>query len=45
MTAAAIDELTPPSGAPSIWWSIRTSWVRREEAMRRIEELRRVGLS
>ncbi|HEX5176725.1 MAG TPA: hypothetical protein VFV83_06845 [Chthoniobacteraceae bacterium] len=45
LTEAAIDQLAPPSGLAAIWWSIRTSWLRRDEAKRRIEELRQAAVS
>lgn len=40
LTAAAMDQLAPPTGLASVWWSVRTSWLVRDEAMRRINALR-----
>ena len=40
IAARAINELTPPRGVASLWWSVRTSWLGAGEVSRRVETLR-----
>ena len=40
VVARALSQLAaPPTGIAALWWSIRTSWIARDEAVRRIMSL------
>jgi hypothetical protein len=42
ITSGILNRLKIPGGIPRVWWAVRTTWMKREELERRLEQLRQI---
>ena len=42
ITSTILGRLNVPAGIPRLWWAVRTTWMKRDELERRLEQLKQI---